>query len=254
VVRLKSGRGGGHGIAGKNEALISPYRRWVVNLVGVPADRARNPLLGTHDRSCLAATAHSSLVCRIDRQSLYSGYRRNADEATVIRDRPISKQAGGQGKGVIGQRQIDERSLAFEGFCRATARKPISNIRIDKFREGCRNQTRRFDSSFVRVRALWIPLQVLQVVATTQSLFVRHEVVQGNEVHRNTEEGACDPLSSRIRELDAGDLGQDVNAYWSNSNLIGHLPLGECLCSDSIMIEGSAELFERSNDTGGILR
>ena len=42
-----------------------------------------------------------------------------------------------------------ERSLAFEGFCGPTARKPISNIRIDKFREGSGNQTRRFDNSFV---------------------------------------------------------------------------------------------------------
>ncbi len=66
-----------------------------------------------------------------------------------MRDRPMSKQSGKQDQGVIGQRGVDERHLAFEGFSGATARKPISIIRIDKFREGCRNQTRRFDNSCV---------------------------------------------------------------------------------------------------------
>jgi len=66
-----------------------------------------------------------------------------------MRDRPMSKQSGKQDQGVIGQRGVDERYLAFEGFCGATARESRSIIRIDKFREGCRNQTRRFDNSFV---------------------------------------------------------------------------------------------------------
>jgi hypothetical protein len=41
-----------------------------------------------------------------------------------------------------------ERWLS-RGFCGATARKPISHISMDSFREGCRNQTRCFANSFV---------------------------------------------------------------------------------------------------------
>ncbi len=72
-------------------------------------------------------------------------------------------------------------------------------------------------------------------------------------MHRNTKECACDPLSPRIRELDACDFGQDVNPHRRDSNLLDHLLLGECLRSDPIMLEGSTKLPERSNDTGGIL-
>ncbi len=50
---------------------------------------------------------------------------------------------------MIGQRGIDERFLPVEGGRRAAVRKPISNIRIDNFREGRRNQARRLDNSFV---------------------------------------------------------------------------------------------------------
>ncbi len=73
-------------------------------------------------------------------------------------------------------------------------------------------------------------------------------------MHRNTEECTCDPLSPRIRELDACDFGQNVNPDRRNSDLIDQLPPGECLRSDPIMLEGSTKLPERSNDTGGILR
>jgi len=86
---------------------------------------------------------------RVNRQGPYRSYRRNIHEVTVIRDRPVAKQAGKQGAGAIGQWRIDERFLAFEGLCGATPRNPVSNIRMDKLREGCRNQTRRFDNSFV---------------------------------------------------------------------------------------------------------
>ena len=63
------------------------------------------------------------------------------------------------------------------------------------------------------------------------------QVFQGNEVHRNTQESACDPLSPRIRELDACDFGQNVNPDRRNSDLIDHLLPGECLRSDPIMLE-----------------
>jgi len=72
-----------------------------------------------------------------------------------------------------------------------------------------------------------------------------NQVVQGNKMHWNAEESARDPLSPRIGELDACDFGQNINAHRSNSNLVDHLLLGECLRSDPIMVERSAKLLER---------
>jgi len=124
--------------------LFSPYRKWVVNLLSVVVDRTWQLLLGKHMSFSLTAIPQSPPVFRVDRQSLHNSYRRNTDERAVIRDRSISKQTSNRRQGVIGQRRIDERPLAFEGFCGATAREPISNIRIDKFREGCRKPSSPF--------------------------------------------------------------------------------------------------------------
>jgi len=85
----------------------------------------------------------------VDAQRLHTGQPRETHECSAIRDRPVAKHPRQQSERVIGQRRIDERSRAFECLCGATARKPTSNIGIDKFREECRNQTRCFDSSFV---------------------------------------------------------------------------------------------------------
>jgi hypothetical protein len=62
------------------------------------------------------------------------------------------------------------------------------------------------------------------------------KVIQGNEMHRNTEETACDLLLSRIGELDGRDFGQNINAHGSNSNLVDHLLSGECFCIYPILI------------------
>ncbi len=65
---------------------------------------------------------------------------------------------------MIGQRRIAERLLTVGGFCGTTARKPISNIRIDNFGEA-----QKPNSPFrqlIYLSALWILLQVLQVAAT----------------------------------------------------------------------------------------
>ena len=100
----------------------------------------------------------------------------------------------------------------------------------------------------------WVLLQVLQVAAPAQSLFVSYKVIQGNEVHWNTEERAGDSLSPCIGELDASDFGQNVDAHGSNSNLIDHLLPSQCFAGDAIMIHGSTKLLERFNHTEGILR
>lgn len=55
-------------------------------------------------------------------------------------------------------------------------------------------------------------------------------------------------------KLDSSDFGQNVNARWSNSDLIDHLLLGEGLRRDPIVLEGSTELRKRSNHPEGILR
>ena len=65
-----------------------------------------------------------------------------------------------------GQRGIDERSSALEGFCWTTARNFVSNLQKRRSGKGSRNKTRGFGNSFVQGLALWIPLQVLQVAAT----------------------------------------------------------------------------------------
>jgi hypothetical protein len=56
----------------------------------------------------------------------------------------------------------------------------------------------------------------------------------------------------RVRgHTDSSDFGQNVNARWSNSDLIDHLLLGEGLRRDPIMLEGSTELRKRSNHPEG---
>src|SRR6266849_2846136 len=82
----------------KNEELLSPYRRWVVNLLDVQADRTGRSFRDSHDQSFLAASAQSSPIFRVHRQSLHRSYRRNADERTVITDRPVFRQTGKRGK------------------------------------------------------------------------------------------------------------------------------------------------------------
>src|SRR5215471_1693253 len=73
-------------------------------------------------------------------------------------------------------------------------------------------------------------------------------------MHRNTEESACDSFFPGIVEFDPSDFAQNVYAHRSNSNLIDHLLLSECVRSDSIMLEGSTKLLECCNHTTGILR
>jgi hypothetical protein len=55
-------------------------------------------------------------------------------------------------------------------------------------------------------------------------------------------------------ELDAGDLGQNVNADGSNPNLINDLLLGECFRSDAVTVERSTKLPERFDHPTRILR
>src|SRR5712692_8692806 len=109
----------------KKTTLFSPYRRRVVNLLGVPVDQARRPVLVFRTGPFFLATiAQASPVFRVDWQGLYRCDRRNTHERAVIRDRPVPKQTGKRGAGVIGQSRIDEPSPAFEGFCGAELEGP----------------------------------------------------------------------------------------------------------------------------------
>ncbi len=53
-------------------------------------------------------------------------------------------------------------------------------------------------------------LQLLQVGTATCRLLVRDQVVQRDEVNRNTEEGASNATLPRNRKLDTGDLRENV--------------------------------------------
>ncbi len=48
-------------------------------------------------------------------------------------------------------------------------------------------------------------------------------------MHWNTEEAAGDSLLPCTRELDASDLGQNVDSHTRNTNLIHNLLFTECL-------------------------
>src|SRR5581483_11359418 len=120
--------------------LIRDPIQSISKMVGEPlsplVDRTWRPLRCECGLFCPIAIAQSSPVFRVDRQGLYSSYRRKTDEGTVIRDRPVSKRASKQGESVIGQRRIDERFLPVEGFRCATTREAISvKIRLDHFGE-----------------------------------------------------------------------------------------------------------------------
>jgi hypothetical protein len=127
---------------------LCPCQIWVVPLILTVAI-GRGDCCGSHNPFCPLTAAQSPPVLRVDTQGLHTGQGRETDEFSVIGDRSVTKQPREQSKSVIGQGRIDERLLAFEGLCGAADRKPTSNIRTDKFREGCRNRTRRFDNSFV---------------------------------------------------------------------------------------------------------
>src|SRR6266498_2610026 len=105
-----------------------------------------------------------------------------------------------------------------------------------------------------RSRSSRVLLQILQIDTAAQGPLVDREVVKGDEMGGYTEDRGCDLPAPRIGKLDAGDLRQDINAHRSNSNLVDHLLPGECLCCNSIVAQGSAELAERCNHARGILR
>ena len=72
-------------------------------------------------------------------------------------------------------------------------------------------------------------------------------------MHRNPEESARHTVFPRFRELDCGNSGKNVDADWSNPNLIDHLFPGECFRRDSIRVEGSPEFPECSYQPASIL-
>src|ERR1700685_1977081 len=73
-------------------------------------------------------------------------------------------------------------------------------------------------------------------------------------MHRNTEETACNSLLPRIGELDGRDLGQNINAHGSDSNLVDHLLSCKGFRIYPIMLQRSPELFERCDYPDRILR
>jgi len=105
----------------------------------------------------------------------------------------------------------------------------------------------------LRLGASRIPLQVLKVTARTQCLFVGYQVIQGDEVNRDAEEAAIDPLFPRFGKTDARDLGEDINAHRRNSDLIDHLLVGQRFGGYFVVINGSTELLERFDHTQGVL-
>ena len=80
-------------------------------------------------------------------------------------------------------------------------------------------------------------LQILQVTATAQRLFVALEISLADEMHRNTKEGTVDFILPSGDELDPSDFSQNVDAHGSNSNLIDGLVSDEGCSSDSIMLK-----------------
>lgn len=105
----------------------------------------------------------------------------------------------------------------------------------------------------LRLRAPRMPLQVLNVTATTQCSFVRHQVIQGDEVHRDAEEAPCGPFSPRLGKADACDFGENVDPDRRDSDLIDHLLVGECFGGYLIVVNGSAELLEHLHNADRVL-
>src|SRR6266550_6072573 len=97
-------------------------------------------------------------------------------------------------------------------------------------------------------------LQLLQVGAATCRLLVRDQVVQRDEVNRNTEEGASNPTLPRGRKLDTGDLRENVYPNWRYADLISQLGSCECIWSDLVGFKRSAEFFKGLEQSQRILR
>ena len=62
----------------------------------------------------------------------------------------------------------------------------------------------------------------------------------------HSEEGTRDSILPRNVEGNPGDFCQDVNSYWRDPNLVYDLFLFERVGSDSIVVQGSTEVFRAS--------
>lgn len=67
-------------------------------------------------------------------------------------------------------------------------------------------------------------------------------------MHRNTEDGAWLPLFPRIPELDAGNIGQNVDAYRRHSNLINDLFAGEGLGGNLVAFDRGPKFSEAATN------
>src|SRR5260370_372257 len=86
-------------------------------------------------------------------------------------------------------------------------------------------------------------LQLLQVGTAACRLLVRDQVVQRDEVNRNTEESASNSIFPRDRELDTGNLRENVYPNRCYADLVSQLASCECFRSDLFGFERSASFF-----------
>src|ERR1039457_5128966 len=103
----------------------------------------------------------------------------------------------------------------------------------------------RFSLGLVLACLFLNALQVFKIGAAAGRLFIGDEILQRNDVYRNTEDGARYPARPRASELNSGDLRQDIYPDRSYADLIHDAFVNEGVRRYSVVLQRSAELRQR---------